>query len=88
MSWLSKQRMPAILIGANFNDIKGFKDHYVVKFVWGPSLMLDECEAQMHYSKNPGHERHVNIDQGEIDASVFHDIMKISMNTSHRSSRG
>ena len=43
--------------------------------------MLDDCETQMRYFKNPDHESHINIVQREIDVCVFHDIMKISMIT-------
>ena len=74
--------MQTFSFGASFNDIKGFRDHFVAKFEWGPSLMLDEREAQVRYFKNPDHESHVNTDQRETDVAVFHGIIKISMNTS------
>ena len=44
--------------------------------------MLDERETQVRYFKNPGHEDNLSVDLREIDVIVFHDIMKISMNTS------
>ena len=82
VNWLSKQLISAILIGANFNNISGFKQHYVVKIEWDPSRMLDACETQVRYFKNPGHENCLSFDLREIDVSVFHDILKINMNTS------
>ena len=81
-NWLSTQLISAIIIGANFNGIDGFKEHYVIKFNWNASILLDESRTQVRYFHNHGFESNLSIEEKSIDTNKTHGVMKLKMSAS------
>jgi len=82
VNWLAKQLISSIIIGANFNGVDGFKEHYAIKLNWNASILLDECCTQVRYFNNPGFEANLSIGGRGININKIHGITKLKMNAS------
>ena len=71
VNWLSTQLISSIIIGANFNGIDGFKDHYAIKFNWSASILLGECLTQARYINNQGSKPTYQLGRGASTSTRF-----------------